>query len=66
MLTQKSFRPDSIVAHFCSQAAPRRLLQQNLPEADLARWLLAKPIFSIDQLRLVPDKLLALADEVIE
>jgi len=27
----KSIRPDSIVAHFYSQAAPCRLLQQNLP-----------------------------------
>src|SRR5258708_37624704 len=34
MLIQKCVRPDSIVAHFCSQAAPRRLLQQNLPQAD--------------------------------
>jgi hypothetical protein len=33
MLIQKSIPPDSIVAHFCSQAAPRRLLQQYLPQA---------------------------------
>jgi hypothetical protein len=33
MLIQKSIRPDSIVAHFFSQAVPPRLLQQNRLEA---------------------------------
>jgi hypothetical protein len=32
-LIQKIHFSDSIVAHFCSQATPRRLLQQNRHEA---------------------------------
>jgi hypothetical protein len=33
MLIKKIYFLDSIVAHFCSQATPRRLLQQNRHEA---------------------------------
>jgi hypothetical protein len=42
MLIQKSVRPDSIVAHFCSQAAPHRLLQQYRHEREVLPCLLCR------------------------
>jgi hypothetical protein len=36
MLIQKSMRLDSIVSNFYSTVSPRRLLQQNLPDSDIA------------------------------
>jgi hypothetical protein len=55
-LIQESVRLDSIVAHFCSEAAPRRLLQQYRHGADMPAALtgvcsltMSGPIADMDQ-----------------